>query len=174
MTTKTPALTIKTKLFTGTAVITKELGLIKAASAKLDQRIQVAGMSVLAHVAEHHNITLFTTLLDSMGKGHRKTAMVEWALANGTISENKVDGKLVKEQPYKWDASKTLNLVTAEEKAWFEFKPENLDECFDFQKMLMSLLTKASKKQATDPTKLTGADLLVKVQALLAAEPTEA
>lgn len=168
--TKPTVTTIKTKLFVGTAVIQKELGLIKSASAKLDQRIQVAGMSVLAHVAEHHNITLFNELLDSMGKGHRKTAMVEWALANGTISKNEVDGKLDKDMPYKWDKSKTLNLTTAEEKPWFDFKPENLDDTFDFQKMLQSLLTKAAKQQSKDPSKLINAELLDSVRALVPAK----
>lgn len=169
MTTPTVAV-IKTKLFVGTSVIQKELGLIKAASAKLDQRIQVAGLSVLAHVAEHHNITLFNELLDSMGKGHRKTAMVEWALKSGTISKNEVDGKLDKDQPYKWDKSKTLNLPQAEECAWFNFKPENLDETFDFAKMLTSLLNKAAKQESKDPTKLVNAELLASVRALVPAK----
>lgn len=162
-----PVAAIKTKLFTGTAVIQKELVLIKAASAKLDQRIQVAGMSILAHINEHHNITLFNELLDSMGKGHRKTAMVEWALANGQISKNEVDGKLDKDCPYKWDKSKKTNLQAAEDKPWFEFKPENLDETFDFQKMLLSLLSKADKQMIKDPSKLMGADLMAQVKALV-------
>ena len=169
MTTPTVAV-IKTKLFVGTSVIQKELGLIKAASAKLDQRIQVAGLSVLAHVAEHHNITLFNELLDSMGKGHRKTAMVEWALKSGTISKNEIDGKLDKEQPYKWDKTKTLNLPQAEECAWFNFKPENLDETFDFAKMLGALLNKAAKQESKDPTKLVNAELLASVRALVPAK----
>lgn len=168
--TKPTVTAIKTKLFVGTAIIQKELGLIKSASAKLDQRIQVAGLSVLAHVAEHHNITLFNELLDSMGKGHRKTAMVEWALANGTISKNEVDGKLDKDMPYKWDKSKTLNMVAAEEKPWFDFKPENLDDTFDFQKMLQALLTKAAKQHSKDPSKLINAELLDQVKALVPAK----
>lgn len=160
--------TIKTPLFTGTAVIQKELVLIKAASAKLDQRIQVAGLSILAHINEHHNITLFNELLDSMGKGHRKTAMVEWALSNGQVSKNlDADGKPVKDQPYKWDKTKTTNLQAAEDKPWFEFKPENLDETFDFQKMLLSLLSRADKQLSKDPSKLMGADLLTQVKALI-------
>lgn len=163
-----PVTAIKTKLFTGTAVIQKELVSIKAASAKLDMRIQVAGMSILAHINEHHNITLFNELLDSMGKGHRKTAMVEWALANGQISKNMdEDGKLDKDCPYKWDKTKTTNLLAAEDKPWFEFKPENLDDTFDFQKMLMSLLSKADKQLSKDPSKLMGADLMAQVKALI-------
>lgn len=167
MTTQTA---IKTKLFTGTAVIEKELGSIKAASAKLDMRLQVAGLSVLAHVAEHGNITLFNTLLDSMGKGHRKTAMVEWALKSGTISKNEVDGKLDKDCPYKYDKTKTLNLPQAEELAWFNFKPENLDDTLDFAKLLGALLNKASKQMSKDPTKLVNAELLAKVRELVPAK----
>lgn len=170
MTTKTTAL--KTKLISDTAGIRKELASIKTAAAKLDTRLQVVGMSILAHIAEHHNITLFTDLLDSMGKGHRKTAMVEWALANGTISKNEVDGKLDKEKPYKWDKSKALNLLAAEDKPWFEFKPENLDDTFDFQKMLMALISKANKKASTDPTKVVGMDLLEAARKLI--EPVSA
>lgn len=168
MTTKTAMTGIK--LFVGTAAIQKELGSIKTASAKLDQRIQVAGLSVLAHVAEHHNITLFNELLDSMGKGHRKTAMVEWALKSGTISKNEVDGKLDKDMPYKWDKSKTLNMEQAADVAWFNFKPENLDDTFDFAKMLGALLNKAAKQQSKDPAKLLNAELLDKVKALVPAK----
>lgn len=168
--TKVIATAIKTKLLIGTAPITKELASIKTAAAKLDTRLQVVGMSILAHINEHHNITLFNQLLDSMGKGHRKTAMVEWALANGTISKNEVDGKLDKEQPYKWDKSKTLNLLAAEDKPWFDFKPENLDDTFDFQKMLMSLLNKAAKQENKDATKLIGGELLAQVRALVPAK----
>lgn len=168
--TKPTVTAIKTKLFVGAAVIQKELGLIKSASAKLDMRIQVAGLSVLAHVAEHHNITLFNDLLDSMGKGHRKTAMVEWALKSGTIKKNEVDGKLDKECPYKWDGSKTLNLAQAEETPWFNFKPENLDDTFDFAKMLGALLNKAAKQQSKDPSKLVNAELLDQVKALVPAK----
>lgn len=160
----------KTKLIIGSPLITKELASIKTAAAKLDTRLQVVGMSILAHVAEHHNISLFNQLLDSMGKGHRKTAMVEWALANGTISKNEVDGKLDKDMPYKWDKSKTLNLLAAEDKPWFDFKPENLDDTFDFQKMLQSLLNKAAKQQSKDPSKLVNAELLDSVRALVPAK----
>lgn len=159
-------MTIKTKLFVGTAVIQKELGLIKSASAKLDQRIQVAGLSILAHINEHHNITLFTELLESMGKGHRKAAMIEWAMKFGQISQNLIDGKLDKETPYKWDKLKTTDMVGAEEMPWFDCKPEKLDEVVDFQKMLMALIKKATKEGA----KLADGqeDLVKRAQALLA------
>ncbi len=165
MTTTTTA-TIKTKLIVGTAALTKELGLIKTASAKLDQRIQVAGLSVLAHVAEHHNITLFNDMLDSMGKGHRKTAMVDWALKFGPVSHNvDAEGKPVKDMPFKWDKSKKLDLVAAEEMPWFECKPEKLDEVIDFGKLLAALIKKASKPDA----KLSegSRELLAKAQALI-------
>lgn len=156
---------IKTTLIVGTAALTKECALVKTASAKLDQRIQVLGMSVLAHVAEHHNITLFNDLLDSMGKGHRKTAMVDWALKFGTVSQNvDKEGKVDKEQPFKWDKSKTLNLVGAEEMPWFECKPEKLDEVLDFGKLLAALIKKASKPDA----KLSegSAELLAQIKAI--------
>lgn len=165
-TTTATAASFKTKLIVGTAALTTECGLVKKASAKLDQRIQVLGMSVLAHVAEHHNITLFDTLLDSMGKGHRKTAMVDWAMKFGTISHNKdAEGKPVKDQPFKWDKTKSLDLVAAEEMPWFDCKPEKLDEVLDFGKLLAALIKKASKPDA----KLSegSAALLAKAQALL-------
>lgn len=142
-------MTIKTKLLVGTAVIEKELGSIKVAAAKLDTRLQVVGMSILAHINEHHNITLFNSLLDSMGKGHRKAAMVDWALKFGQVSQNKgADGKLDKDMPYKWDKSKVTDLVAAEEMPWYDCKPDKLDEVLDIQKMIAAIIRKATKEGA--------------------------
>lgn len=157
--------TIKTKLIVGTAALTTECGLVKKAAAKLDQRVQVLGLSILAHIDEHHNITLFTTLMDSLSKGQRKTAMLDWAMKFGQISQNlDKEGKLDKDQPYKWDKSKKTDLMAAEEMPWFECKPEKLDEVLDVGKMLQAILRKASKPDA----KLAegSAELLTKLQAL--------
>lgn len=143
----TPA--IKTKLIVGADSISKELGSIKTASTKLDTRLQVVGLSILSHIEEHHNITLFNDLLSSMGKGHRKSAMVDWALKFGQIAQNVgKDGKLDPTCPYKWDKVKVTDLVAAEEMPWFDCKPEKLEEVLDLQKMLAAILRKASKEGA--------------------------
>lgn len=156
------------KLIEGVAALNKEFGLLKAAGAKLDQRIQVAGLSVIQHVDKHGDITVVNGLMDAMPQGSRKTAMIEWLLAHAKLEQNLVDGKVVKDKPWLLARDKTTNMEAAIEFPWFTFKPEKLDEAsFDFAKMLAALISKAQKAQAAGK-EVTGADKLAELVKLTA------
>lgn len=155
-------------LIVGKAALDKEFGLLKAAGAKLDQRIQLAGLSVINHIDQHGDITVAQGLMDSLPKGARSAAMVEWLLAHAKLEQNVIDGKVVKEAPWKYAKGKETKLQAAIESPWYTFKPEKLDEpSFDFQAMLNSLLSKATKAAASGK-EIKGADQLARIQLLLA------
>ncbi|ANH51111.1 hypothetical protein FDH02_gp35 [Pseudomonas phage VSW-3] len=171
MTTKANAMPT---LIVGTEALRKEFTSIAAAGKKLDGRIQVAGLSVMSHIDTHGDVTVATALVNelfgALSKGHRKAAMVEWLVKYGKVKLN-TDEATKKAQPFLFDKSAKTNLQGACDEPWFDCKPEKLDEDFDFNKLLLALLSKAAKKNATDPTKVIGADMLAKVQALVEAEP---
>lgn len=157
------------KLIEGAANLTKEFGLIKAAGAKLDARIQVAALSVIMHIDKHNDVTVATGLMDAMPQGSRKTALIEWFLAHGKMRQNvDKDGKVNKDLPWLLDKSKKTQFELGMENPWYTFKPEKLDEeAFDFQGLLASLLKRAEKAAASGK-EVKGADVLARIK--LAAE----
>lgn len=161
-------MTKQIKLIEGKAELVKEFGLLKAAGKKLDDRIQTAGMSVINHVDKHGDITVVDGLMDAMPAGSRKTAMIEWLLAHGKLKQNIIDGKVSKDAPWLFNREGKTDLIKGAEFPWFTFKPEKLEEpSFDFQAMLNSLLSKATKAAAAGK-EIRGADQLARIQLLLA------
>lgn len=153
------------KLIEGAANLSKEFGLIKAAGAKLDQRIQVAALSVIMHVEKCGDVTVATGLMDAMPQGSRKAALIEWFLAHGKMRQN-VDaaGKVNKDLPWLFDKTKETKFELGMENPWYTFKPEKLDEeAFDFQGLLASLLKRA-EKAAAGGKEVKGADLLARIK----------
>lgn len=146
------------KLITDNAALAKEIRSIKLRGQKLDQSIWVAGVSCLAHIAEHSNTTLLNDLVNALPKGARKHAFVEWALAYGNVSllDKSLDGdqdNIAKGQVFKLDRSKSFDLDGAMQNAWYNFKPEpDLLTAFDVHKAVAQLVkrvTKASRDGAT-------------------------
>jgi hypothetical protein len=100
-----------------------------------------------------------------MPKGSRKLALAEWLLAFGKVEAN-TDDKTKKALPFVHSKTKQTNISMATAKPWFDFKPEpTVDQAFDFQKLLLGLLSKADKAAQGDK-EIVGADLLAKVRAL--------
>ena len=154
------------KLIVGNADIAKAIASIKTAGAKLDKNIQVAALSVLAHIEQHGDITLFESLYAAMPKGARKLALCEWAFKFGKLSAN-TDEKSKAVKPFLFDKAKTTNMEQAMIEPWFDFKPEaKPDQAFDFQAMLLALITKAEKRGA-DGKEVINSELMLKAKALL-------
>ena len=146
------------KLYTDNAALAKAIKSIAVRGQKLDHDIHVAGVSCLAHIAEHSNTTLLNDLVNALPKGARKHAFVEWALAYGNVSllDKSLDGdkdKIDKGQVFKLDRSKEYNQEQAIANAWYNFKPEaDLLTAFDVHKAVAQLVkrvSKASKDGAT-------------------------
>lgn len=154
-TTKSPA------LLTGTAAIDKAILSISNRGKKLDGDIQMCGLSILAHIEQHGDITLFTKLYHAMSAGSRRNALVDWACQFGKLAVNLDADK--KERPFLYVKTKATDMTGAMEKPWYECKPEKaLDEEFDFVSKLTSLLAQAKKaRESGKPIK--GAEQLDKI-----------
>lgn len=160
---------MKTELITTAALINKEIASIKTAGAKLDQRIQVAGLSVLNHVDLHGDVTVVNGLFLAMPKGSRRKAMAEWLVAHGKVIPNP-DKAAQATVPFCYDKTKETRLDVAETMPWWEFAPEKAPlDVFDFNAMLAQLIKKAEKAEQSG-IKIEGAEALTKIRALAAAK----
>lgn len=157
-------MTTKTiQLIVGAAELNKEIGLIKTAGKKLDDRIQLAGLSVLNHVELHGDVTVLNALFLAMPQGVRGKALAEWLMAHGKVVAN-TDKKAAKVAPFMYAKDKVTKLDAAQSKPWYKFAPEpKVAEMFDFQAALASLMARAEKAEASG-IKIEGADLLTKVR----------
>lgn len=144
---------------------------IAADSLALDALIQTTGLGVLDHVDGCGNPVLVNRLYNSLGRGHRKTALAEWLLAFGKVKAND-DSKTKKDMPFLLDKSKTTDLTAAFEKPWFEFKPEPTpDLVFDLHAKLQALLRGADKAQTVEGYEFLG-ELRVMAEAMAKAKAT--
>lgn len=147
---------IKTKLVVGADAIAKKIGEVASLGKKYDTLVQVTGMSVLAHIEEHSNVTLLTDLFSVLSKGTRKKAFMDWALKYGKVLANMNDkGQIDQEKPFLFNRKGKTDLLGAEAEPWFQCAPEKLEVPLDFLKMLDSLLKKGDKAKDgvgfTDP-----------------------
>ena len=124
--------------------LNKEIASIATAGAKLDARIQEAGVAVAIHFAQHKDTGLVNRLYLALPKGARKTAMASWLLAHFAVVAN--EGQNKKEVPFLFAKDKTTKPEAAEADAWYDHKPDNTpDMVFDLQKAMKSLIAKAAK-----------------------------
>lgn len=137
---------------------------IGKAGLKLDNEIQLVGLSVLNHAEKHGDVTLINKLYLALPRGARKAAMTQWLVAFGKVAANTGDNK--KEAPFVYDKTKTTDLAGASQTPWFDFAPDKApDACFDIAAAVAALLKRASKADSvSDP------ELLAKLQSLTTAE----
>lgn len=168
MTTTTTAPVLKATLITGTAELNKAIDSVINRGKKLDDSIQLLGLSLLGHTDEHGDITLMNRLLVSFPKGSRRNAFAEWALKFGKFMLN--TGADKKEVPFHFAKDKVTKLEGAEGAEgthWTAMKPEqDIDQVFDFGAMLQALLKKGDAAMAKDPTKVKNGDLMAKAREL--------
>ncbi len=110
----------------------------------LDKDIQYTGLSVLAHIAEHKEVSLFVKLYNALPKGSRTNALVAWALAFGQVAVN-LDKASKKDRPFLFLADKITDLKGAADKPWFDFKkPKDVSDEFDFSAEVAAFQAKLS------------------------------
>lgn len=168
------------ELLVGTSAINKAIASIKNRGAKLDNDIQLVGLSVLAHTAEHGDTSVMDALVNAMPKSARKLALVEWMLAYGRAEklDPKLDAEAIKAgRVFKYNKERKLDLVGATENKWWEFKPEaSVQTAFDAQAAVASVLARMRKASANGMTIEHKAEALAQAQALvlLLTEPVAA
>lgn len=162
---------MKTALIVGASNISKEIGLIKNAGAKLDERIQTAGLSVISHAHQHGDISVVNQLFLALPKGARGKALAEWLLAFGNVQKN-MDKASAKLAPFSYAKDRTAKggeelakvMTAAADTPWYKFAPEpKVVDMFDFGAALKSLMARAEAAEAKGQ-KIEGAELLGKIR----------
>lgn len=121
---------------------------IAGRGASLDKDIQLTGLSILAHIEQHKEVSLFQKLYAALPKGSRTNAMVAWALAFGAIEVN-LDKATKKERPFLYVKGKATDLAGATEKPWFDFKkPAAPDVEFNVEAAFLKFMEGIQKRIA--------------------------
>lgn len=124
-------------LIVGTALIGKEIARIGKAAAKLDTDIHVAALSVASHAFEHGDITLAQKLVEALGKGHRRNALLAWLTAFGPFAPDETGKSVVHVKIAAFELDK------AKAKPWYDFKQEPAFKPVVLADMLDALIKKA-------------------------------
>ncbi len=110
------------KLIEGTAAITKAIASIANRGKKLDNDIQLAGLSVLNHIQLHGDVTVANKLFDALPKGARRLALAEWFFAFGKLSANTDKASVKEGVHFVHDKSKSTALAGATEMPWYQMR----------------------------------------------------
>ena|SRR5690625_4561164 len=155
------------KLITDIKALNTAIDSIARRGKKLDEDIQLAGLSCLNHIDQHGDVTVLCRLFNAMPRGSRRNALAAWAAAHGKVQVN-VDSKTNKEKPFLFDRTRGTQLEAAAESPWWDFKPERpLEEEFDFEAALAALFNRARKAKEQGIT-IKGQDKLDKLLATVA------
>lgn len=144
-----------------TTAIKAAIKSIRTTGAKFDQLVQDTGLSILAHVDAHGDVSLANELFAAMPKGSRTASLAGWLMAYGKLRAN--TGKDKATVPFRFDSNKVTDLESATATHWATFgKPEQApDAVFDLAKALASLLKKAENADnVSDP------ELFARIKAL--------
>lgn len=161
-------------LIVGAAAITKAITSIATRGAKLDGDIQLAGLSVLSHIAQHGDVTLADKLVQAMPKGARKLALVEWMLAFGQVrvldkanAEDKA--KIADGATLGFAKDKATDIASATEKPWHEFRKEKpVADAFDAQAAVLRVMAQFKRAGENGLTVENRTEALTEARALVA------
>lgn len=112
-------------------------------SMKLQDRIHEVAVAIMLHTYKHADFSRAQVLVDGLGKGVRRSALVEWFKAAGlkvSEQEQKFNGFNKAKMEDKW--GKCLA------EPWHTMKPENPFAGFDLDAELARLIAKAEKAMA--------------------------
>lgn len=144
------------KLITDKSALTKAIDSIANRAKKLDNDVQLAGLSAIAHLDKHGDVTFVNRLYLALGKGTRRRALAEWFMAFAKVTPNQ-NADTKRDQPFAYDKSKTTRLDGATLEPWFDFAPEPaVDQLFDVRAALHRIVQRASKAPSVNDTELLG------------------
>lgn len=71
-----------TKLLTSASDIAKKIDTVATSGKTFQNAVQLAAVSIVAHMAQHRDKTLLSSLYDAMPNGSRRKTLVDWVNAN--------------------------------------------------------------------------------------------
>lgn len=153
-------MTIKTevKAFTNVEALDKAITAVINKSKSLQTDIQKVAVGIIAHAWKHGDYTRANTLVNGLGEGVRRKALVEWFYQCG-LEVDEVEqcftgfNKKVCEK--KFEEMKSTN--------WWTLKAEKPFEGFDLQAELARLLKRAERVQKDAPKRTKEENELVNI-----------
>lgn len=114
-------------------------------SMKLQDRIHEVAVAIMLHCYKHNEFARAQTLVDGLGKGVRRTALVEWF---------KMAGLKVSQENQQFNGFNKARMLDKWGKClaepWHTMKPENPFAGFDLDAELARLIAKAEKAMKKD------------------------
>jgi len=129
------------KLIIDGAELTKFIDKVCADHKNVEGRIHIAACSALYHANEHRNADMMMRLMAGLGGSVRRNALIAWAVEFGKL-EATADGKSVQFAEKELD-EKAQEL--AQNKPFWDFKPEPPFQAFDLNAQIQALIKKAEK-----------------------------
>lgn len=160
--------------YTTAAKIAAAIKANASAHAKVDDEWQAIGMSVMAHIWEHRDVSVVNNLVipmyNGLGKGARHAAMSQWLLTFLPVVAN-TDAATKATHPFKFSKDKALlqpDFDQAANQQWFSMKPSPApDQVFDFNAIFAQAVKKACKAAAEGKPILGNRDALVAAAAAM-------
>lgn len=141
------------------AAINKDIDAVISMAKDVQRLIGEAGLQSLMHLKAHGDVGPVNRLLVGLPKGVRRTALASWLLTHGALAVN-TDAVSKKTKVLTYDKNKSTDPEAAMVDPWFDHLPEKaIDEVFDLQKAIHSLLAKAKGKPVKVGGKLLSADV---------------
>lgn len=156
MPTKTTKATVKG--FATVEALDKAISTVIAKSKTLQSDIQKVAIGIVAHAYKHGDYSRANVLVDGLGEGVRRTALVEWFHRCGlNVSEA--------DQCFNGFNKKVCERKFEEMKGtdWWTLKPERPFDGFDLQAELSRLLKKAERVMAEEGKRSKEENELVKI-----------
>ena len=121
----------------------------------VDTDWQAIGLSVMAHIDNHRDVSVVNNLVipmyNGLGKGARHAAMTAWLLKFLPVVANTAAATKAT-HPFmfcKEKAKQPLDFAGAESEAWWTMKPSPApDQVFDVRAMFLSIIRKANNAAA--------------------------
>lgn len=142
------------KLFTNKADIVAAITSISGRGARLDKDIQKAAVSVMAHHAEHGDVTLINELVAAMPKGARVNALRDFILAHGKVQFDADSKSFTHNRDGSFDLEGALSVL------WTEFKPEAEYKPIDVLVLIEKLAKRVAKADVALGDKVNAEQLL--------------
>lgn len=144
------------KLITDGAALTKFIDEVCVAHKGIEAKIHIAACSALYHCNEHRNADMMMRLMSGLGGSIRKNALIAWCVKFGKLVPT-VDGKSIQfdekaiagELPEEATARWTKAQEAAQNKPFWDFKPEAPFVAFDLTAEITKLI-KRSEQAAND------------------------
>ena len=128
--------------------ITSGLKSIKSAGTKYKAQVHIVAVSIIGHIFEHGDTRLADNLLDAMGKGVDRQAMIHYLEDMGCVKWSRKDARFVLNKTARAEMVFDEAYLEADDTPrWYDYAREKkaLSSSFDLEARVASLLEQLKK-----------------------------